>query len=75
MTIILSCVCGALAIAIAVVARSAYLWRREAIEQLALRRAEAVEHGEFLQRIDQLQRIERAVSRVATRGASNDQCN
>ena len=75
MTIILSCACGALAIALVVAARSAYLWRREAIEQAKLRYLEALAHNAFLQRMDDLQRIERVVSHVATRGVSNDQCN
>ena len=69
MTIILSCACGALAVALVVAARSAYLWRREAIEQVKLRYLEALAHNAFLQH------IERAVSHVATRGVSNDQCN
>lgn len=75
MVIILSCACGALAVALVVAARSAYLWRCEAIEQLVLRRAEAIEHSEFLQRIDQMQRINRAIVTGAIRGVSNDQCN
>lgn len=75
MTIILSCACGALAVALVVAARSAHLWRCEAIEQAKLRYLEALAHNAFLQRIEDLQRIERAVSHVANYGVSNDQCN